>query len=258
MIAAGCDIGSLSAKAVILENGGILASAMMPAGTSPPESARAVMDKASEAAGIARESVKNVIATGYGKDLVSFASDVESEIVCHAKGAFWVNPKTRTIIDIGGQDSKVIRLDENGKVVRYFYNDKCASGTGRFLEVMAEALEVDLEDMGALSEQSCNELVISNQCVIFAETEVVSLINDGKHVPDIIAALHRAMAGRVAAMAIGIGVEDEVVMTGGVAKNSGLYSALCGALKKELAPIDGIDPQITGALGAALIAAGRL
>ena len=258
MIAAGCDIGSLSAKAVILENGNILATAVMPAGTSPPESARAVIDKASEAAGIASKRVENVIATGYGKDMVSFANGTESEIVCHAKGAFRINPKTRTIIDIGGQDSKVIRVDGNGKVVRYFYNDKCASGTGRFLEVMAEALEVGLEDMGSLSEQSSGELIISNQCVIFAETEVVSLINEGKQVPDIIAALHRAMAGRVASMAIGIGVEDDVVMTGGVAKNSGLFSALSSSLKKELVPVDTIDPQITGAFGAALIAAERL
>lgn len=258
MISAGCDIGSLSAKAVILENGEILSTAVIPAGTNPQESARAVLDKASEAARITPERVQCVVATGYGKDLISFARSTESEIVCHAKGAFQINPKTRTIIDIGGQDSKVIRVDENGKVVRYFYNDKCASGTGRFLEVMAEALEVGLEDMGVLSVRSTSELAISNQCVIFAETEVVSLINEGKQVPDIISALHRAMAGRVASMAIGIGVEDGVVMTGGVAKNSGLFSALSRCLKRDLVPIDGIDPQIAGAFGAALIAAETL
>lgn len=254
MITAGCDIGSLSAKAVIMDNNTIAGWAVIPAGTSPADSAAQVLSMALETAGRRRQDIAAIVATGYGKEMIAFADHRESEIVCHAKGALWSRPETRTVIDIGGQDAKAIRIDDTGAVTRYLYNDKCASGTGRFLEVMADALGVALEDMGALSGQSTEKVVISNQCVIFAETEVVSLINDGREVPDIIRGLHNAMAGRVAAMAMSIGVEDAIVMTGGVAKNPGLFAALAAALKKPLTALDGIDPQINGALGAALIA----
>jgi len=145
-------------------------------------------------------------------------------------------------------------LDENGKVVRYIYNDKCASGTGRFLEVMADAMEVDLEEMGTVGKQAKEKISISNQCVIFAETEVVSLINEGKNVSDIVNALHRAMAGRVVSLARSIGVESDVVMTGGVAKNSGVFDALTESLNLPVKTLNGIDPQINGAVGAALFA----
>ncbi|MDY6824119.1 MAG: acyl-CoA dehydratase activase [Thermodesulfobacteriota bacterium] len=255
MITAGCDIGSLSAKAVIMDNNTITGSAVIPAGTSPVDSATEVLAMALESAGHTREDIAAIVATGYGKEMIAFADHQESEIVCHAKGAVWNRPETRTVIDIGGQDAKAIRIDDTGSVTRYLYNDKCASGTGRFLEVMADAMGVALEEMGVLSEQSTEKVMISNQCVIFAETEVVSLINDGRAVPDIIKGLHNAMAGRVAAMALSIGVEDAVIMTGGVAKNPGLFAALATALKKPLTALDGIDPQINGALGAALIAA---
>lgn len=255
MITAGCDIGSLSAKAVIMENETILGSAVIPAGISPADSAAAVLNNALEAAGLNMDALARVVATGYGKEMIPFANRLESEIICHARGAYWNRPATRTVIDIGGQDAKAIRIDDAGNVIRYLYNDKCASGTGRFLEVMADALGVALEEMGTLAGQSTEKVIISNQCVIFAETEVVSLINDGKEVPDIVNALHNAMAGRVASMALSIGVEDDVVMTGGVAKNPGLFDALAASLKKPLKALDGIDPQINGALGAALIAA---
>jgi predicted CoA-substrate-specific enzyme activase len=254
MIVAGCDIGSLSAKAVIMEMNKILGSGIMRAGTNPIESAHQVLQTALCNSNLSMDDIKVVVTTGYGKEMVPFANATESEIVCHARGAFWNHPGTRTVIDIGGQDAKAMRLDENGKVIRYLYNDKCASGTGRFLEVMAEALEVKLEDMGKISALSTEKVVLSNQCVIFAETEVVSLVNEGKEVPDIIKGLHNAMAGRVAAMAFSIGVEDDIVMTGGVAKNSGLFEALSHSLKKPLKAMNGIDPQINGALGAALIA----
>ncbi|MBA2880215.1 putative CoA-substrate-specific enzyme activase [Desulfosalsimonas propionicica] len=254
MITAGCDIGSLSAKAVIMDDNTIAGWAVIPAGISPADSAAQVLTMALETAGRRRQDIAAIVATGYGKEMIAFADHRESEILCHAKGAVWSRPETRTVIDIGGQDAKAIRIDDTGAVTRYLYNDKCASGTGRFLEVMAEALGVALEDMGTLSEQAAEKVVISNQCVIFAETEVVSLINDGREVPDIIRGLHNAMAGRVAAMALSIGVEDAIVMTGGVAKNPGLFAALAAALKKPLIALDGIDPQINGALGAALIA----
>jgi predicted CoA-substrate-specific enzyme activase len=185
---------------------------------------------------------------------VPFVQRVESEISCHARGARWNLPSVRTVIDIGGQDAKAIQLDETGKVVRYIYNDKCASGTGRFLEVMADAMEVNIQEMGDVGKQAKEKITISNQCVIFAETEVVSLINEGKAVGDIINALHRAMAGRVVSLARSIGVEADVVMTGGVAKNSGVFDALSESLNLPVKTLNGIDPQINGAIGAALLA----
>lgn len=254
MIVAGCDVGSLTAKAVIMAGDDILSQAVMRVRAQPADAARQVMQQALDGTDLNREDVTCCVGTGYGKDRVPFADRVESEISCHARGAWWRVPSTRTIIDIGGQDAKAMRVDADGRVVRYIYNDKCASGTGRFLEVMADALEVRLEDMGRVGQTARETLAISNQCVIFAETEVVSLVNAGKDVPDIVAALHRAMANRVASLAGSIGVENDVVMTGGVAKNAGVFDALATGIDTALKPLDGLDPQIVGALGAALFA----
>lgn len=254
MIVAGCDVGSLTAKAVIMAGDDILSQAVMRVRAQPADAARQVMQQALDGTDLNREDVTCCVGTGYGKDRVPFADRVESEISCHARGAWWRVPSARTIIDIGGQDAKAMRVDADGRVVRYIYNDKCASGTGRFLEVMADALEVRLEDMGRVGQTARETLAISNQCVIFAETEVVSLVNAGKDVPDIVAALHRAMANRVASLAGSIGVENDVVMTGGVAKNAGVFDALATGIDTALKPLNGLDPQIVGALGAALFA----
>ncbi|MFO8049563.1 MAG: acyl-CoA dehydratase activase [Desulfosudaceae bacterium] len=254
MITAGCDVGSLTAKAVLMENGNILGFDIIRARTRPSESAREVLDQVSAKIGISIDDIGYTIGTGYGKDHISLADTTKSEISCHAKGAWWSRPSVRTIIDIGGQDAKAIRVDDNGNVVRYIYNDKCAAGTGRFLEVMAGALDVSLTDMGDLSAKATSKIRISNQCVIFAETEVVSLINEGREACDIIRGLHHAMANRVASLAKSIEVHEEVVMTGGVAKNNGMFQALSEGLGVTLQPLN-IDPQINGALGAALLAA---
>ncbi|MCU0598542.1 MAG: acyl-CoA dehydratase activase [Desulfobacterales bacterium] len=254
MIVAGCDIGSLTAKAVIMENSKILSSSVIRAQTKPSDSANQVMAKALKNAGLAMKDIGYVVGTGYGRELIPFVKSVESEISCHAKGAWHIMPSARMVIDIGGQDAKATRMNANGAVARYIYNDKCASGTGRFLEVMAEALEVPLEEMGAMGAKSKEKLSISNQCVIFAETEVVSLVNEGKESADIINALHHSLAKRVAALARSIDVEQDVVMTGGVAKNSGVFNALSEALNIKMKSLDGVDPQIIGALGAALYA----
>ena len=253
MIVAGVDVGSLTAKAVILKEDKIIASKVLRANPSPSLSARAVMDMALTQAGITLDDVKFTVGTGYGRKQIDFVNLVESEIACHARGAIWNLPSVRSIVDIGGQDAKAARIDGNGNVERYGYNDKCASGTGRFLEVMAEALEIPLEDMGDLDLQATQDLSISNQCVVFAETEVISLVNKGFGVPDIVKALHKAMAGRVAALAKGIGMEPDVAFTGGVAKNKGLARALEKALGMELHFLE-TDPQTNGALGAALMA----
>ena len=254
MIVAGCDIGSLTAKAVILEGDKIVAEAVMRARTRPAESAVEVMGAVLEKAGLNQKDIKCVVGTGYGREQIPFVNSVESEISCHARAAWWVMPSVRMVIDIGGQDAKATRLDDNGNVARYIYNDKCASGTGRFLEVMAEALETPLDKMGEIGAGSREKLSISNQCVIFAETEAISLVNEGKEVADIINALHDALAKRVSSLAKSIDVREDIVMTGGVAKNSGVFDALSHALGIRMKSLDGVDPQIMGALGAALYA----
>jgi (R)-2-hydroxyacyl-CoA dehydratese activating ATPase len=258
MITAGCDLGSTTAKAVVLDNETLVASAVMPACLDPVESAERVMAMCLEKAGMNRDRLEKVVGTGYGQQQIFNVTRCESEITCHAKGAFYQNPHARLIIDIGGQDSKVTRIDEKGNVIRYSYNDKCAAGTGRFLEIMADALDVPLEEMGPAG-LSCNELLnISNQCVIFAETEVVSLINEEKDVGDILNALFRAMAHRVASQARTLGIEETVVMTGGVAKNTGIVQALSQSMGVTVHTMNhGFDPQINGALGAALLAGER-
>jgi len=257
MIVAGCDVGSLTAKAVIMRGDEILAARVMRAKSHPEESANEIMDQALERAGLVMEEISYCVGTGYGRASIPFARSVESEIACHGKGAQWQMPSVRMVIDIGGQDAKAIRLDDQANVIRYVYNDKCASGTGRFLEVMADALNIDLNNMGEVSLSSQNPISISNQCVIFAETEIVSLVNEGRDIADIINGLHHALAHRVAALAKGIELQDDIVMTGGVAKNKGMFAALEKALGKKIKDLDR-DPQINGALGAAIFAAERL
>lgn len=256
MITAGCDIGSLTAKAVILKDGKILASEVVLASAQPEKSASQVMSSALEKAGIKMEDIAYCVGTGYGRKHIPFMNGAESEIACHARGAVWQVPTARTVVDIGGQDAKAIRVDHQGNVERYIYNDKCASGTGRFLEIIADSLEIKLEDMGALSEKATEKLTLSNQCVVFAETEIISLVNEGKEIADIVSALHQAVANRAASLARGILVEPDAVMTGGVAKNSGMFAALERALGVKLHKVD--NPQINGALGAALFAADKL
>ena len=253
MYVAGCDVGSLSAKAIIMKDGEIVASQVINSKPDPNESALAVMEKAIQKANLSLDDIAYCVSTGYGKESVPFAKSAYSEIVCHGKGANWKMPSVRMVVDIGGQDAKAIRIDDKGNIAQYAYNDRCASGTGRFIEVMAAAMDVPLEKMGEMSAQSTNPISISNQCVVFAETEIVSLINAGKALPDIVAGLHKALANRVAGLARGIKFEKDVTMTGGVAKNPGMLAALEEALGEKFVKSE-IDPQIMGALGAALLA----
>ncbi len=254
MIVAGCDIGSLTAKAVIFKDGEMISSHLMKVRSRPDEAAVEVMNEALSKVNLALKDVAYSVGTGYGRKRIPFADETFSEIVCHGKGAHWVLPSVRTVIDVGGQDAKAIRLDAGGSVVKYEYNDKCASGTGRFLEIMADALEIELEEMGDLSLQSDAPVRISSQCVVFAETEVISLVNGGKEIRDVVSGLHKAMAGRIASLVRGIGMlEKEVMMAGGVAKNKGIRSAMEEVLGVELAEVK-CDPQLNGAIGAALLA----
>lgn len=254
MIVCGCDIGSLTAKAVLMRDNVILAAQVMRATSVPEKSAEEIIGRALSSAGLVREDIKLIVGTGYGRERIPFVDDVKSEIACHGKSARWLMPSVRMVIDIGGQDAKAIKVDSNGDIIQYVYNDQCASGTGRFLEVIAAALEIKLEDMGELSLKAKNPVGISNQCVVFAETEVISLVNEGRDIHDIVGGLHRALAGRVASLAKSIVVEKDVTMTGGVAKNVGVFRALEEALELKMLRMEKIDPQINGAVGAALFA----
>ncbi len=173
-----------------------------------------------------QSSISKIVSTGYGRNSVKFADKTFTEIMAHAAGAYFLNPKIRTIIDIGGQDSKAMALDEKGKVKNFVMNDKCAAGTGRFLEVMARALEVNLDEFGAMSLQSKLPSKISSLCTVFAESEVISLIARGEKRPDIIAGIHESIAARVSSMLARVGVAEPVMITGGVARNAGVVDAL--------------------------------
>jgi predicted CoA-substrate-specific enzyme activase len=253
MISAGIDVGSLVTKVVLLKDGKIAGSSIVSSRTNPRKAGEQALEKAITRANCKRKDIKRIVATGYGRNSFSFADKAVTELTCHATGAHHLNPDIRTVIDIGGQDSKVIRLDETGKMSDFAMNDKCAAGTGRFLEVMAQALEIGLDSMGGFSLQSAKPCSLSSTCTVFAETEVISLIASGAKKEDIVAGLHLSIARRVGSMAKGLGLQKEIAFTGGVAKNSGVRSAFEEFLGMKFASIDE-DPQIIGSLGAALVA----
>jgi (R)-2-hydroxyacyl-CoA dehydratese activating ATPase len=252
MIVAGIDIGSITAETVLLRGEEILASVILPTGANSRTAAERCLNAALERAHLSRDALSKIVTTGYGRASFPQATRMITEITCHARGAFSVHPQTRTVIDIGGQDSKVIRLDGQGRNVDFQMNDKCAAGTGRFLEVMAHALEVGLEDLGRLSRSAERTIKISSTCTVFAESEVVSLIADNQPKEIIIRGLHDSIADRILGMVQRVGIEEEVTLTGGVAKNKGVALALEERLKVKL--FIPPEPQIIGALGAALIA----
>ncbi len=252
MITAGVDVGAATAKTVIVADGELLAYAVMPTGASVARAAEEVTDAALQRAGIARADLGFVMSTGYGRNAVAFADKAASEIICHAKGVNHSVSAARTVIDIGGQDSKVIGVREDGTVSDFAMNDKCAAGTGRFLEVMAGVLGLEIEEMGPVSLTSEDPCHISSTCTIFAETEMVSLRADGRTREDLVAGIHRAVASRVAVMGRTVGYREQVVFTGGVAKNAGVRDSLAAAIGLPIVVPD--EPQIMGALGAALLA----
>jgi predicted CoA-substrate-specific enzyme activase len=249
---AGIDIGSLSADAVLLQGGEILAYSVIPTGANSETAAGEVFADVLSRAGLDASGVASIAATGYGRGSVPFASRTITEITCHAVGARHLSPDVATVIDIGGQDSKVIRLGSDGRVEDFSMNDKCAAGTGRFLEVMATALETDLQSLGKLSLASTQQIRISSTCTVFAESEVVSLVARGVPKEDIIRGLHEAVAERIYGMVRRLRAKGPYVMTGGVAKNSGVVQAIESRLKASLYLPP--EPQIVGALGAAIMA----
>ncbi len=252
----GVDIGSLTVKAVLLDAGlHPIGRGVAPAGYGGQEAAAAMVAKLLQNCQLTENDVTYTIVTGYGRVRFDAANEELSEISCHARGAFHLCPEARTVIDIGGQDSKAIRLDRRGRVLDFAMNDKCAAGTGRFLEVMAAALDVPIQELGPLARQSERAVSISSTCTVFAETEAISHIARGAGKQDVAAGLHQAIASRVLGLAARVGLEPAIVLTGGVALNVGVIAALenLSALPITVPT----DPQIVGALGAALYAADR-
>lgn len=247
----GIDSGSTSTNAVILnQNRELIASAVIRTGAKSGESAQRILKEILEKAGLQRSDLTKIVSTGYGRVSIPFADENVTEISCHGKGAHYLNPQIRTILDIGGQDSKAIHLNEKGDVTDFVMNDKCAAGTGRFLEMMARTLEVGIEDLGVLSLKSTENIEISSMCSVFAESEVISLIAQNKETSDIAHGIHMAIAAKAISLMRRVGLEPGYMMTGGVAKNPGVVKVLEEQLKAPLY-ISG-EPEIVGALGAAL------
>ncbi|MCK4331892.1 MAG: 2-hydroxyglutaryl-CoA dehydratase [Dehalococcoidia bacterium] len=252
MYFAGVDIGSTMTKIVLMDTNGKMLSAIKgPTGPEHRQLANEVMKMALEQAGLQLEDISYVVATGYGRLNVPFADRQITELTCHARGVSSLFPNVRTAIDIGGQDAKCMKIS-NGKLLNFAMNDKCAAGTGRFLEVIAATLGIKLEDLGDISLKSAKKVEISNLCTIFAQQEIVARLSEGEKPEDIIAGLHDALASRVAALARRLKIEPDVVLTGGVAKNVGIVRAMKENLGCELLIPE--DPLLTGAMGAAILA----
>jgi predicted CoA-substrate-specific enzyme activase len=249
---AGVDIGSTMTKVVLMDKAGNLLSFVKgPTGAEHRQLANEVMRQALEQASLQIDDICYIVATGYGRLNVPFADRQITELSCHARGVSSLFPNARTAIDIGGQDAKCMRID-NGRLVNFVMNDKCAAGTGRFLEVTATTLGIKLEDMGDISLKATREIPISNLCTIFAQQEVVALLSRGEKLENILAGLHDALASRVTALVRRLGIEPDLVLTGGVAKNIGMVEAMKQNLGCEIFVPE--EPLLTGALGAAILA----
>ncbi len=249
----GCDSGSTYTKCVILdENGRMAAAVTQKSRINPVQSARDALEAAvAQVEGLqSAEELTYLVGTGYGRNKVPFAKENVSEISCHAMGVHVVNPEVKAIIDIGGQDVKGIAIDRDGTVLDFAMNDKCAAGTGRFFETMANAFEMSLEEFSNLSLTARNVIPITAQCTVFAESEVISLVGDGQPMEEIAAGIQTSVAKRCFVMAKKAGATDSLALTGGCAKNAGLRQAIERVLKLKVIEL-AVDPQLIGALGAA-------
>lgn len=255
MITAGIDLGSTYVKAVILKDGERVGFGVAPTGHDHDISSREVLDRALEMSGLKLKDIEHITSTGYGRRVTTLAHDNISEISANARGVQWLGAElgVRTIIDIGGQDTKVIAMDDDLKMINFAMNDKCAAGTGRFLEVLAKVLEVPLDEMGPLSLTSKDPVDITTTCLVFAKSEVANLIFEGVPKEDIIMGIHKAVARRLVAMAKKVGVNDVVFFDGGPAKNVGMVHAMEKELGRKMYVPE--KPQIVTATGAALLAA---
>lgn len=248
MITAGIDVGSTATKVVLLDDDEIY-SRVKPTGWSPRQAGLEAYLELLAAEGYQEKQVDIIVATGYGRIALDFAQKVVTEITCHGRGAAYLVPDADLVIDIGGQDSKVIKIDKGGKVLDFAMNDKCAAGTGRFLQVMATTLGLDVSELADVSEGQ-SPVAINNMCTVFAESEVIGLLAQGASKGAIVAGLHASIAKRMATMAGRIGNGNKIIFTGGVALNEGVRKSLEAELGKVYVPK---ECQLVGALGAALI-----
>jgi predicted CoA-substrate-specific enzyme activase len=250
---AGIDIGSRVTKTAILKDNKILSYSIIDSCSDPEKAAKWSMEEALSKSRLSWDEITYIVATGYGRVAFKKANKIVTELTCHARGAHFFYPTVRTVIDIGGQDSKVIQVDEIGNMIDFAMNDKCAAGTGRFLEIVSHILEIPIEEMGNFSLSSTYPLHLSSTCAVFAETEVISLLASKQKKEDIAAGVHSAIARRVGNMVKSFGTKEDIVFVGGVAKNEGVKRALERFLDKNFVPVRS-DPQIIGAIGAALLA----
>ena len=253
---AGVDVGSTQTKAVIVdESRTIVARVLIPTGANVSRAGETAFLEAGRLAGLAREAVGYVVGTGYGRYKVTFGDTQITEITCHARGAHWLFPATRTVIDMGGQDTKAIRVGADGSVVDFSMNDKCAAGTGRFLSAAADVTGVGLDEIGPLSLEATQPVRLTSVCTVFVESDIMSYLAQRKKVEDILGGVHRAIAARTMALIRRVGVEEEITFTGGVSRNVGMVRALEAVLGKPLNV--SAEGHFMGALGAALFALER-
>ncbi len=253
MIYAGCDLGTVSAKVVLIKDGSIVAQEILPYKNLPRQAAVTAFDNALSKAGLSSDRIAYCVATGFGKKRIPYANGDIPEIVCVNRAMRQVHPEVRTVIDAGGQSIRAFNIGKNGRVIDTTANEKCAAGTGKFIEVMTRALELPLSDLGRLTLESKHPVSITSQCGVFAESEVITYVNEGKDRADIVAGISRSVAGKTASLVRRISVEEPLAMVGGVAKNKGVTRYLEEELGLKLLELD-IDPQIVAAFGAALLA----
>lgn len=252
MYFAGVDIGSRSAKVAIMADNRLVSHYIADTGAASSKVALMCLNEALERVGLTRKDVNNIVATGYGREVVPFANTNISDISAHVMGAFWSFPSARTILDLGGQDCKAISCNERGRVTAFIMNDKCAAGSGRFLEVMADILGIPLGQMGTFSLNSKKRISFSSSCAVFAKSEALSLIRDGAEKVDIVEGLHAVIAAQCYKMMGRISAEKDLVMSGGVSKNIGIVRRISEIMGFE--PLIPTDPQLVGAIGAAVLA----
>ncbi len=249
----GIDVGSRFTKVAIINDLQLVSYAILDTGTSVAKAAEEGLNGIIEKLGIKESQIKKLVGTGYGRVSLSFVDKTVTELTCHAAGCHFVNPEIRMVIDIGGQDTKVLKLDDHGSMVDFVMNDKCAAGTGKFLEMVARTLDIDLEALSNLSDQSVQACDISNMCVVFAESEIISLLAKGVAAENIVAGIYESFSRRIGNMVKRLGIEKRLAFVGGVAKNKGLRDKLSSHFEIPFLPME-IDPQVTGALGAAVLA----
>ncbi len=252
MITAGIDCGAKNVRVVVFGEGKMLSKSVTPAGVDTSTAAEKAYDAALESAGVSRDEVEKVLATGAGKSEPAFKAGVITEVRADARGIHFLNPEVRTVIDVGAEEGRAIKIDALGKVVDFAINERCAAGAGAFTEAMARALELPLEEIGPLSLESTEAIALSAQCTVFAETEVVALVHSKTAKPDVARAIHDSIAERITSMARRVGIEGKVALIGGLAKNVGFLKSLEEDLDTEIVLVG--EVEYVGALGAALVA----